>query len=286
MPARQPFTALCQMAARGSHAGRADLHLHTTYSDGTYTPFQVIDLAKRCGLGAVAVTDHDTLGGVLVAQKAAGSALEVVPGVEITAEYQDRELHLLAYFVALDHAPLNAALDRICRQRVERFQEMIERLRHCGVSVATEVPSAGPGPQAVGRRHLAELLVGTGRVTSVREAFSRYLGDNGRVVVPKYRLPVGEALALVQGAGGVAAWAHPPYDCDQERLAELRSWGLRALEVEYPDTRPSRTRQLRSWAQELGLAVTGGSDCHGPGRRPVGARTVSLEELDRLRQMA
>src|SRR5689334_12427269 len=136
MPAGQPFTALCQLAARGPHAGRVDLHVHTTHSDGTYTPAQVVDLARRAGLSALAITDHDTLGGVPVAQgAAAGSAIEIVAGVEITSEYRQRELHLLAYFVVLDHAGLVAALEAIRRHRVERFREMIERLRGRGVSL-------------------------------------------------------------------------------------------------------------------------------------------------------
>src|SRR6516162_3058471 len=103
MPARQPFTALCQLAARGRHTGRADLHLHTNHSDGTYTPAEVIDLARRSGLAAVALTDHDTLGGVPAARAAAlGTSIEVIAGCEITSECHDRELHLLAYFVAPD----------------------------------------------------------------------------------------------------------------------------------------------------------------------------------------
>jgi predicted metal-dependent phosphoesterase TrpH len=103
--------------------------------------------------------------------------------------------------------------------------------------------------------------------------------------VPKKRVPVAEALALVRGAGGVAAWAHPSYDCTVDGLAELRSWGLGAVEALYPNTIRARARQLRAWAGALGLAVTGGSDCHGPGRRGVGSCTVSAEELGRLRQM-
>src|SRR5581483_4026541 len=114
MPARQPFTALCQLAARGRHAGRADLHLHTTHSDGTYTPAQVVDLARRSGLAALAITDHDTLQGVPDARAAAaGSALEVIAGVEISAEYQDGELHLLGYFVRVDDVALRSALQRL-----------------------------------------------------------------------------------------------------------------------------------------------------------------------------
>ena len=136
MPARQPFTALCQLASRGRLAGRADLHLHTTHSDGAYSPAQVVELARRAGLAAVAVTDHDAVGGVAVARAAAvGSGVEVVAGVEITAEYRGRELHLLGYFFRTDDGPLTAALAKICRGRAERFAEMVERLRACGVSL-------------------------------------------------------------------------------------------------------------------------------------------------------
>jgi hypothetical protein len=162
---------------------------------------------------------------------------------------------------------------------------MVERLRECGVHLSSEERQAPAAPESLGRRHLAELLVRAGRVRTVREAFTRYLGDNGRAAVPKKRLAAAEALALVRGAGGVAAWAHPPYDCTQECLAELRAMGLGAVEAEYPDVRPSRGKQLRAWAAALGLAVTGGSDCHGPGRRAVGACTVSAEELERLRRL-
>jgi hypothetical protein len=285
MPAGQPFTALCQLAARGPQAGRVDLHVHTTYSDGTYTPAQVVDLARRAGLAAVAVTDHDTLGGVPAAREAAaGSPLEIVAGVEITSEYRQRELHLLGYFVALDHAGLTAALEAIRRHRVERFREMIERLRGRGVSLEGEEQCVQGAPEALGRRHLAEMLVRARRVANVREAFVRYLGDRGDVAVPKKRLPVAEALALVRDAGGVAAWAHPPYDCTQEHLTELRDLGLGAVEVEYPDMRRSRGLELRGWAQRLGLAASGGSDCHGPGRRSVGSCTISAAEFTQLRQ--
>src|SRR5947199_9829043 len=117
MPARQPFTSLCQLAARGRHAGRADLHLHTTHSDGTYTPAEVVELGRRSGLSTLAITDHDTLGGVGPARAAAeGSGVEVVPGVEITAEHRGRELHLLAYFVSTEDRALGGALERIQRQ--------------------------------------------------------------------------------------------------------------------------------------------------------------------------
>lgn len=284
MPSGQPFTALCQLAARGPYAGRVDLHVHTTHSDGLYSPAQVVDLARRAGLAAVAITDHDTLGGVDTARRAAaGSSVEIVAGVEITAEYRQRELHLLGYFVALDHPGLSAALEQIRRHRVDRFREMLERLRCRGVSLEGDEQRVQGSPDALGRRHLAEMLVRARRVATVREAFVRYLSDKGDIAVPKQRLPVVEALALVADAGGVAAWAHPPYDCSLEALAELRDWGLHAVEAEYPDVRRSRSLELRGWAEKLGLSISGGSDCHGPGRRCVGSCTISAAEFARLR---
>jgi predicted metal-dependent phosphoesterase TrpH len=287
MPARQPFTALCQTLSHGRPAGRADLHVHTTHSDGTYTPAQVVELARRSGLAAVAVTDHDTLDGVPPARAAAtGSGVEVVSGVEISAEYRDRELHLLGYFVRLDDAPLLAALRRLREGRAVRFWDMVERLRDCGVAVDEGELRAHAGGGVLGRRNLAEFLVKTRRAGTVREAFVRYLGDNGRVALPKVRLPVAEAIALVRGAGGVASWAHPAYDGVRDGLAELRRLGLAAVEAEFPNLRPGRRRELRRLAAELGLAVTGGSDCHGPGERALGACGVSAEELVTLRRLA
>jgi predicted metal-dependent phosphoesterase TrpH len=280
MPARQPFTHLCQQLSRGPHVGRADLHLHTTYSDGSYTPAEVVDLARRSGLAAIAVTDHDTTGGVAPAREAAGDALEVIAGAEITTEHRGRELHLLAYFIDTNHAPLEEALAGIRRDRVERFGAMIERLRRCGVSVEEE---GGPRPEALGRRHLAQMLVKQGKVATVREAFARWLGDGSRAAVPKKRLPVAEAISLVRRAGGVAAWAHPAYDETHTALLELAGMGMRAVEIEYPQAGRGRVAELRKWAAALGLAVTGGSDCHGPGRRSIGARTISDQELDLLR---
>ncbi len=283
MPARQPFTFLCQQLAHGPHAGRADLHLHSTASDGTYTPAQLVELARRSGLAAIALTDHDTLAGLPAARRAAaGTSLEVIAGVEITAERHGRELHLLGYFLDPDDPPLLDALARICRGRAERFHGMVERIRAAGVSV--QIEGEDLSPRALGRRHLAELLVAQGKAGSVREAFQRWLKDGGKAAVAKPRLPVAEAIALVRQAGGVAAWAHPPYDGGTfATLTELAALGLGAVEAEYPDTPRSKREALRRFAGELGLAVSGGSDCHGPGKRTVGACTMSDEELERLR---
>jgi 3',5'-nucleoside bisphosphate phosphatase len=286
MPKGVPFTRLCQLASIGPHVGRADLHLHTTHSDGAYTPAQIIDLARRGGLSAVAITDHDTLAAIALARAlAAGTGVEIVPGVEISTSHQDRELHLLAYFVEITDPSLNEALAWVCRQRVERFQMMVQRLGASGIVVPWQAGKDPAGPDALGRRYLAELLLRAGQVGSIREAFARYLGDGNRFVAPKQRLPVARAIQIVRDAGGIAAWAHPGTLCDLRSLVELRELGLGAVEVDYPEVRRTRQKQLRDWAAQLGLAVTGGSDCHGPGRREVGCCGVSAAELEQLRSL-
>ncbi len=286
MTARQPFTSLCQQLARPCLADRVDLHLHTNHSDGFYTPAQVVDLARRSGLPAVAITDHDTIDGVEPARAAAQNQLEVISGVELTTHFQGREQHLLGYFFRLDDLALNTALAQLRRKRAERFLEMVDRLRGCGVVLE---PADLPGADqqaALGRRHLAELLVRQRRAGTVQQAFRRYLGDHGRVHVPNPGLPMAEAIWLVRNAGGVAAWAHPAYDGAREILIELRCLGLQAVEVEYPSCQRRRGQELRHWARELDLAITGGSDCHGPApaNRTIGAFGITWQELERLQE--
>jgi hypothetical protein len=284
MPAGQPFTQLCQALSRPRHFGRADLHLHTTYSDGSYTPAQLVDLARRSGLSAIAITDHDTFAAIAAARQVAGASVEVIAGVEITTEFRGKELHLLAYFFDLENVPLRAALDHLQKERIGRFHEMIERLGGLGIHFKPEEMARAP---SLGRRHLAEMLVQAKKASSVREAFQRWLGDHGRANVPKVRLPIADALALVRAAGGVASWAHPNYDCTRESLLELKRLGLAAIEAEYPAFRASRAKELRQLAGELGLAISGGSDCHGPdeARRAVGTCSIAHEELVRLRSV-
>jgi len=285
MPSGQPFTQICQALAQPRYFGRVDLHLHTTCSDGAYAPHEIVDLARRSGLSAIAITDHDTLDAITPARQAARAALEVVNGVEITAEWRNREFHLLGYFFDLENTELCRALSHLRAERVGRFQEMIERLKPLGVHFEDDDFAHLKGQTALGRRHLAEMLVRTKKAATIREAFHRWLGDNGRAVVPKTRLPVADALALVRGAGGIAAWAHPNYDCTKDTLVELQRAGLGAIEAEYPSFRADRIKELRQLASELGLAISGGSDCHGPGEphRAVGASSISHAEYVRLR---
>jgi predicted metal-dependent phosphoesterase TrpH len=283
---KQPFTALCQSLAALKAPSRADLHVHTTESDGVYTPAQVVDIAQRVGIAAVAITDHDALAGAAMARTAATRGLEIINGVEITAEDDGREIHVLGYFVR-DHDPaLNAALAQLRASRRERFHAMADKLRGCGAAIQEDALVAADGGGSLGRRNLAELLYAGGRVGSVREAFDRYLSDGGPADLPKERLPIERALALVRAAGGVTSLAHPRATWGLGDFKQLRDRGLQALEVEYPTHRANRVRELREWAATLGLAVTGGSDCHGPEPlyRGIGCRGVTMDELHALRE--
>jgi predicted metal-dependent phosphoesterase TrpH len=245
-----------------------------------------VDLARRVSLAAVAVTDHDTLAGVAPTRAAARGGLEVVAGVEITAEHDGREIHILGYFVRLDDAELTAALDRLRERRRGRFHAMVEGLRDRGVPVAEEAVAGLATNATLGRRNLAQLLHDSGQVGSVREAFARYLADDGPLNLPKERLPVAEAVRLVRAAGGVISVAHPPPEMTLAKLTQLRDLGVQAIEAAYPSIRAAREQELRQWAATLGLAVTGGSDCHGPGlpARAIGARGVSARELAAIKQ--
>jgi 3',5'-nucleoside bisphosphate phosphatase len=286
MPTGQPFTALCQGLAELKPAQRAELHVHTTESDGAYTPEQVVELARRVGLAAVAITDHDALAGS-ARSRAAARGVEVISGVEITAEHDGREMHLLGYFVRDDDDALNSALAQLRERRRERFHAMADKLRSCGVTIDDASLIAADHGGSLGRRTLAELLCANGRVGSVREAFARYLGDGGPADLPKERLPLDRAIALVRAAGGMTSLAHPRPTMTRSDLATLRDGGLQAIEVEYPTHRANRVRELREWAAVLGMAVTGGSDCHGaePLYRSIGCRGITIDELDALRQL-
>jgi predicted metal-dependent phosphoesterase TrpH len=290
MAKRSPFTALCRQFARLSEPRRADLHTHTTASDGAYTASQVVALARQAGLAAVAVTDHDTLAAVPEAIAAAASlpqpGVEVIPGVEITTHLDGRELHLLAYFVDPGHPELAATLARTRDRRRDRFRDYLARLAGRGLAVPDDrarlVEAATP---SLGRRHVAGLLVACGFARSPQEAFHRLLGRLHGEVTPKDPPAIGDVIPLVHDAGGVTSLAHPPAEFGDAEFRTLRGLGLDAVEAVYPWGRSSQVARLRDAASRHGLLVTGGSDCHGPTpvHRTVGSYAVTSEELDRLR---
>lgn len=300
MAVGQPFTDLCRQMADLQRASLADLHVHSTHSDGRFTPAELVRQARAAGLIALAITDHDALDAFADAQTAlrepppplplgrVRAVLELVPGVEITTDFDGREAHLLAYWFDPTDAGLRGALDRLRDSRRDRLREMAERLRALGLSVEesfVDAACSAPG-QAPGRRLLAEHLVATGQAATTGEVFARYLRTSGPASVPASRIPIADAVSLVRGAGGVTSLAHPSDETPPGDFAELRDLGVDALEAEYPWPGKAHRAAIREAARRWGFAVTGGSDCHGPQppARQVGRSGVQRPELERLRQ--
>ena len=290
MPSRSPYTALCRQAALARGNGKADLHVHSTFSDGLFTVEEVIVRAGAAGLKAVAITDHDTLGGYKAARAVAEGRAgpELIAGVEMTTSHRDREIHLLGYFIRPDDGDLCAVLEELSARRSERFEVIVERLRGIGLSIDKEVfASRRVGGGSLGRRHIAQMLVDSKQASNLHVAFARYLNTDEIQQVPKCRMPIEQAIDLIRAAGGVSSWAHPSTEATIEQMRELQSFGLNAVECEYPMQKLAHGRKLREMAKELGLAVTGGSDCHGPLplKRSIGSHRIDDGELDRIRML-
>jgi len=247
-----------------------DLHAHTTASDGSCTPSELVELARRTGLAALAVTDHDTVGGVAEAvQAAAAAGVALVPGIELSVDYPQGEFHLLGYYIDYTDSRF---LERVLYLQENRFQRnavMLRKIQAAGFDLSMEEIEAESGGGQIGRPHMARALLKKGYVASVQEAFDRYLADGQPLHVPKVKLSPEEAIGLIHQAGGVAVLAHPKYlefptrDALRSALAGWKAAGLDGLECYYSQHSEGETEAYLELARELALLVTGGSDFHG-----------------------
>ena len=261
----------------------ADLHTHTTASDGTFTPAEVVRAAKERGVTLLAVTDHDTVAGLAEAQRAAAEAgIAFVPGVELSAEGPPGKCHLLGLGIEPEHAGLRETLARLSEDRRTRNARMAERLQALGVPVTLdEVTRVAPPGANVGRPHFAQTLVARKIVPTVAAAFERFLGDQAPAYIPKAVLPPREAIALIHAAGGRAFIAHPgllrlaEQETHHTRFVALQAMGLDGIEAYYSKHTPAQTEQFLRLAQRLGLLVTGGSDFHGASKPDVALAIVA-----------
>ncbi len=262
----------------------ADLHTHTTASDGDFSPAEVVAHARRRNLHAVAVTDHDTLAGV----PAESDGLRVVPGVEVSADLDGRETHVLGLFVRPDHRPLVDHLAAVCERRRERFRGYLTGLRANGADIPGELVAAvEASATSLGRRHLAGLLLKAGLAKTRYDAFARFLHPLAGTVPAIHLTPAADAIALLREAGGVVALAHPRRQVTADDLTRFRDLGGQAVEVVYPAALVGHTQRLRGLCKQLGLAVAGGSDCHGAEvGRGVGSRGVTRDEFAALEALA
>jgi predicted metal-dependent phosphoesterase TrpH len=246
-----------------------DLHTHTTASDGSLTPRQLVAEAKRLGLRAVAISDHDTITGVEEGL-AAGRELdfEVVAGVELSTDFRDKTLHLLGYLFDPRHAPFAEKLAWAQEQRELRNARMVQRFRDLGVEMTLAEVEAEAGGGLIGRPHFAALLVKKGAVASFDDAFRIYLSRSGKAYLPKIRFSAPEAIGLIRDAGGLPVLAHPmligwtPLEID-DAIGELQAMGLAGVEALYTEHNPAQVAILLDIAHRRGLLTTGGSDYHG-----------------------
>ncbi len=251
-------------------AGLIDLHLHSTYSDGTNTPEELVALAAEAGLAAAVLTDHDTMEGTprfLAAARAAG--LRSLAGMEISADVPRRTVHLLAYGCDPAEPCLAAALARVRDGRAERNALILEKLGRLGAPISMEEVRAEAGnAEVVGRPHIAAALVRRGFAEDRVDAFRRFLGRGAPAYAERYRLSPEEALSLVAGAGGVVSLAHPAstgYNPAELRrfVGRLAEHGLAGIECLYTGYLPNQVEEYVGLAREFGLLVTGGTDYHG-----------------------
>lgn len=268
----------------------ADLHVHTRYSDGTETPQRVVEMAVEAGLSAMAITDHDIMDAYeQAAPFAAAQGLELIPGLEMSAGLLgpngEVDVHMLGLFMDLHHAPFQQRLAEQRTRRIRRTHEMVERLRALGLNISIEEVFAVAGEGAVGRPHVAQVLVTHGYVATPREAFDRYIGNNGPAYVPGTPTAPQEAIRAIREAGGIPVLAHPIYVKNDALIEQWAREGLVGLEVYHSSHAPEVVNRYKKLADRLGLLKTGGSDFHGTSREgvPIGSAPIPYELVEALK---
>ena len=252
-----------------------DLHIHSTASDGTLAPVDIVERARQLGLAAIAITDHDTVDGVQqILKNGPPRDIRFLTGVELSTAPPERfpcrgSLHLLGYGFRHDDDDLQQQLHKLQEARRNRNPRIIAKLQRLGIDITIDELETPGQKRQTGRPHIAELLLKKGVVHTFDEAFDRFLGNDKPAYVDKYRIPCHQAIRLIKQAGGVPVLAHPglirptrPWQLT-DLLAELQAGGLQGLEVYYPEHSPEQTREFTELARNHGLVLTGGTDYHG-----------------------
>jgi predicted metal-dependent phosphoesterase TrpH len=270
---------------------KADLHIHTTYSDGRVRPDEILDLAYSKGLKAISITDHDTIKGYLAGLDALQNKtyeLELIPGVELTAMFRGKEIHVLGYFFDAHNKALRAYLTKCSVQRRNRMKAMIEWLNQKNVEVSFEEVRASAGDATLARPHLAKILVEKNYVRNALEAFNKFLIQAHEATSELYFLDVTSLIALVKKAGGAIVLAHPASHYNKEELESIREMGIDGVECIHPSHSYEQHINYVKWAHKHHLLQTGGSDYHGHpdyGYTPIGTVAISMNEVEKMRSM-
>ena len=252
-----------------------DLHVHSTESDGTFTPTELVTEAKRTGLSAFALTDHDTCSGVSKAMPCATSAgIELIPGIELSTDYHGKEVHIVGLYIDIENEQLLKKTTEYRKCRSERNALMVEALQKEGLSITMEELVAENPDCVITRANIARFLYEHGQIKSVREAFDRYIGDHCKCYVGRLKVASTDAVRLIKEAGGTAILAHPLlYGLSntnlQKMIDELKPVGLDGLEAIYSTYTTGEEQQMKRLARENGLLISGGSDFHGSNKPDI-----------------
>jgi predicted metal-dependent phosphoesterase TrpH len=266
---------------------RIDLHSHSRASDGEFTAAELAARAAAAGIGVWGLTDHDTVAALPEAGEAARRhGVRLVPGIELSAFLDSKEIHLLGHFIDPAHPSMRSFEDFLAVRRRIRMEQIVEKLAQVGVKVRAEDIERHSGGKTIGRPHVAKAIVEAGGAATIKEAFDRFIGEGRAAYVQRYRLEADEAVRLVRGAGGTTTVAHPGVSkLERHELARLRAVGVDGLEVHHADHVPSQLEKYLHIARELDLVPTAGSDYHGltisPDRK-LGQTTMAAADLARL----
>ena len=265
----------------------ADLHLHTNFSDGTYTPEELVAQAARNKLAAIALTDHDTVEGCERAAMACKAVeIEFIPGAELTAEQNDNEIHILGYFLDTQNKKLLEEIAKFQTVRQQRIHEMVARLNALKVPLRVEDVIKLANCRSPGRPHVARALVKAGFCTSLDEAFERFLKKNRPAFVPKAKISSQVAIELIHQANGLAVMAHPGLNRTDEVIPDLVDAGLDGIECFHTKHSTSVSEHYLEIADKYDLLVTGGSDCHGmsKGKPLIGTVKLPYQHIEKLKE--
>jgi len=271
---------------------RIDLHVHSNVSDGKYTPEEIVTKAAELGLAYLALTDHDSVDGIIPAMEAARAfpKLRFIPGVEISTDVPDGEVHVLGYFIDYTDKELGEALKRFRNSRQGRAQGMVAKLRRLGIDIDEERVQELAGDGTIGRPHIARAMLEKGYIETFTEAFDKYIGRDGPAYVEREKMMPEEAVALIIRSHGLPVMAHPFTVTEPEAMvASLKAAGLAGIEAYYKDNTDEQTAALVEMADKYGLIVTGGSDYHGIDEShevALGGVEVPLEVVERLIALA
>ena len=259
--------------------------MHTHFSEGTYSPEEIVQESLRAGLACIAITDHDTAEGIPPTLNAAQQYdLEIIPGIELSTEIDKKDIHILGYFIDFQNKQLNEKLMQFQNARVERIKEMLQKLKEEGIdNIAFEEVEALTRSDSIGRPHLAALLIKKGWVSTHRQAFERFLGEECSAYVPKLKQTPHEVIDLIHQAGGLAVLAHPMITNRNELIPGFVEAGLDGMEVYYPNCSMNVVRFYEKIAKRNNLLMTGGSDAHGE-TRLIGSVKVSYELVEQMKE--